>query len=117
MNKKIQVVIPFWLDEFIDSLTERADLNVSEFVRLHMCAGIISITESLYPEYKPGFSLSDFRGELGAGAVDEEDRERLSRAISKIYFEARKAAEFRLEKEKKGESNRGSGPKSSRIGA
>jgi hypothetical protein len=106
MNKRIQVVVPHWLDEYIGFLIEKYDLNTSELIRMYLCVGIITLTESLYPDFKSDIDFSDFRQDFQSRPMEDVDRERLFKAMSKIYFEARKAVEFRMTAEQKREKER-----------
>ncbi len=107
MNKRIQVVVPYWLDDYINFLIEKYDLNTSELIRIYLCVGIITLTESLYPDFKSDVNFSDFRREFQSRPMEDVERERLFKAMSKIYFEAIKAAEFRLAAEQNRAKERG----------
>ncbi len=96
MNKRIQVVVPHWIDDYINFLIEKYDFNISELIRIYLCVGIITVTESLYPEYKSDVDFSEFRSKFQSRPMEDVDRERLFKMMSKIYFEARKAVEFRF---------------------
>ena len=99
MKKKLQVVVPHWLEDYLNNLVVRYDLNISEVIRLQICFAILAMTEKLFPEYEMGFGPDQIT-ELPRTEPEDLDREQLMRSLSKIYFEARKAAEYRLSKEK-----------------
>lgn len=101
MLKRYQVLIPGWLEEYIENLVQTYDLSFSEIIRLQICFSILYLIPTLYPEYKPGLSVQEIfkqRKEFGQNKLPEDE---MHRTISKIYFEARKAIEYRLSKEKK----------------
>lgn len=98
MKKKFQVVVPDWLEDYLNFLVERYDLNISEVIRLEICFAILAMTEKLFPEYKSNLSTEKIT-ELPRTKTEDIEREQLMRILSKIYFEARKAAEYRLSKQ------------------
>ncbi len=99
MQKRYQVLIPDWLEEYIKWGVKKYGLSFSELIRLEICQAVIAYISHRYPEYKSGFTMKDFLkiiGQFEKGKLDPED---LDRIISKIYFEARKAIEYRFSKE------------------
>jgi len=101
--KKYQVFIPEWLDDYIKSVAENYDLSISEVLRLELCFGALCTVTSLYPEYKAEVSLNDFIENIKQHQKSELEREDLMRYLSMIYFETRKAIDYRY---KKGKSSR-----------
>jgi len=97
MSNKFQVVLPDWLEDYLMHLVDRYDLNISEVIRLEICFAVICMTERLFPEFEMGIT-PDTLTELPESKPDDIDREQLLRTLSKIYFEARKAVEYRLKK-------------------
>jgi hypothetical protein len=101
VQKRYQVLIPDWLEEYIKWGVKKFGLSFSELIRLEICHAVIFYISGRYPEYKPGFTMDEYlkgverfeEGKLGA--------EDLDKIISTIYFEARKAIEYRFSKEKK----------------
>ena len=94
MLKRYQVMLEDWQQEYVENLAETYDLAISEVIRLEVCAAIISSVSALYPDYKPGFDM----GEIVKEAVsygESASSEDFHKLVSKIYFEARKAAEYR----------------------
>lgn len=99
--KRYQVLLPDWLEDYIKHAAEKYDMSFSEVIRGELCFAILNIVPRDYPEFKPGITakeISDISLEYGKGKMD---REIVLKVMSKIYFEARKAAEYRLSKEKK----------------
>ena len=100
MNRKYQVILPDWLEDYIKFLVERYELNFSEVIRLQICYSILCLMEKIYPDFKPGLTVEDI-AMIPTDYPKEQDREELLRRLSKIYFETRKAVEYRFEQEKK----------------
>ncbi len=100
--KKYQVFIPEWLDDYIKHAAEYYDLSISEILRLELCFGALCAVTSLYSEYKPEISVNDFMENLRQHQKGKLEREDLLRLCSKVYFETRKAIEYRYKKEESG---------------
>ena len=100
MSNKFQVVLPDWMEDYLKHLVDRYDLNISEVIRLQICFAVMCMTEKLFPEFDAGLTPEAVTA-LPKADSDNIDREQLMRTLSKIYFEARKAVEYRLEKDKK----------------
>ncbi len=99
MQKRIQAVLPDWLEEYINFIADKYDISVSEAIRTQICLAIISLVTEVYPEYDSEFSAKDIYKSVGQFNSDTIDREQFLKLLSKTYFEARKAVEFRLKKE------------------
>ncbi len=99
MSNKFQVVLPDWLEDYLKHLVDRYDLNISEVIRLQICFAVMCMTEKLFPEYEMGIT-PDTLTDLPKANSEDLDREQLLRTLSKVYFEARKAVEYRLDKDK-----------------
>lgn len=100
MQKRYQVLIPSWLEEYIKWGVEKYGLSFSELIRLEICQAVIHYINGCYPEYKSGFSMKDYLKEVDRFEKGKMTKEDLDRVTSKIYFEARKAIEFRFSKER-----------------
>lgn len=98
--KKYQVFIPEWLDDYIKRVAENYDLSISEVLRLELCFGALCTVTSLYPEYKAEISVNDFIENIKRHRKVEIEREDVLRLLSRIYFETRKAIDYRYKKEK-----------------
>ena len=100
MLKRYQVLLDDWLADYIKLLAERYDLSFSEIIRVTLCYEFINMTHALYPKYRLALTKKEI-----ARRVKKINAHKLTRAehhmiLSKVYFEARKAIEFRLSKEK-----------------
>ncbi len=99
MLKRYQVLLPDWLEDNIKLFADRYDLSFSEVIRAKICVAILAAMPKVYPEYEPGLTLEEIMNMFtGTNAVKME-REEVHRMLSKIYFEARKAVEYRMVKE------------------
>ena len=97
--KKLQIMLPLWLADFIELIANEYDLSISEVARLQICYAIIARTHIVYKDYVPEMPLKEISKEI-TEFLDSEDREDFLRFLSEIYFEARKAVKFRLKIDK-----------------
>jgi hypothetical protein len=96
MLKRYQVLLPDWLENYITQIAELFDLSFSEMIRLEICFSILSSTKFLYPKYKMEITPKEIlESAQNKKEMTVEERHRL---FSKMYFETRKAAEYRLPK-------------------
>jgi hypothetical protein len=101
MLKRYQVLLPDWLEDYIKLLVDKYDLSFSEVIRTMICNWILASVPDLYPELKLGLKPKDIHEMVKAEAQENMEREDVHRMLSKIYFESRKAAEYRMDQEKK----------------
>jgi hypothetical protein len=101
MLKRYQVLLPDWLEDYLTILVDSYDLSFSEVIRIALCIEILTIVPLLYPEFKPGIDTKKIAKLVERKQKEEMDQDEIHRFMSKIYFEARKAVEYRMEKEKK----------------
>ena len=101
MLKRYQVLLPDWLEDYVKLLVDKYDLSFSEVIRTMLCNWILATVPSLYPELKLGLSPKDIHEMVKAEAQEDMNREDVHRMLSKIYFESRKAVEYRMAQEKK----------------
>jgi hypothetical protein len=99
--KRYQVLLPDWLEDYVKLLVNKYDLSFSEIIRTIMCNWIIASVPIIYPELKLGIMPEDIIEMVKAEAHINMESEGIHRTLSKIYFEARKAAEYRIAQEKK----------------
>jgi hypothetical protein len=100
VQKRYQVLIPDWLEEYIKWGVKKYGLSFSELIRLEICLAVISFICERYPDYQSNFSMKDFIAGVGKFEQGKMNQEDMEKAISTIYFEARKAIEYRFSKEK-----------------
>jgi hypothetical protein len=101
MLKRYQVLLPDWLEDYHKFLVDRYDLSFSEVLRIALCIEVLTIVPLLCPDYKPGITAEEISKLIKKKLDDKMDQDELHKFASKIYFEARKAVEHRLAKEKK----------------
>jgi hypothetical protein len=101
MLKRYQVLLPDWMEDYIKFLVERYDLSFSEIIRAQLCFSFLNTIIKLCPEYKPGITTENIVASVRLDVRDDLKREDLHKLFSKMYFETRKAVEYRLDKEKK----------------
>jgi len=101
MLKRYQVLLPEWLEDYVKLLVDKYDLSFSEVIRTVICNWILTTVPSLYPELKLGITIEEIHELIKAEAQLDMNREDVYRMLSKIYFESRKAAEYRLARDKK----------------
>ena len=102
MPKKFQVVLPDWLEDYIQHLVERYELNFSEILRLEICISILSLIQKLHPEFEPGVGLEEIAKFIQDYDPKKIERDQFLRFLSKMYFETRKAVEYRIEMDEAG---------------
>ncbi len=100
MLKKYQVLLYEWLEEHIKYLADRYGLSFSEMIRGQICISTLTAMGYLYPEYKPDITVSVILEKFKEQDKNVLTREDMQRALSKIYFETRKAIEYWKEREK-----------------
>lgn len=99
MLKKMQVMLPVWMTDHIERVSEIHELSVSEFMRIQLCFSIIAYTTIAFPQYKSDLPLKTICSKP-LQLLESDEREDYLRFLSEIYFEARKAVKFRAKNEK-----------------
>ena len=94
MLKRYQVLLNDWLAEHIKKVAERYDISFSETIRAALCYFYIGLIAKDYPKYKVKFEDVKKKATLKEGHYDKKAMEDFHKALSRIYFEARKAIEF-----------------------
>ena len=94
-----------WLVDYIKSIVEEYDLSFSEVVRLALCLEFIKLVAKRFPSYKPKVSDNDLLQFITEFESGNYSREKFHSFISKVYFEARKAAELRMNSAAKRKNN------------
>lgn len=101
MLKRYQVLLPDWLGNYLKYIVDKHDVSFSEAIRLEVCFSVLSSVTNLYPEYKPSMTPREILEFYKKDAQSGKNMVEMHRIMSNIYFEARKAAEYRLDKGKK----------------
>jgi len=96
MLEKFQVMLPGWLSDYIQFITDKYDIGFSETIRIDLCFAILCTIHKIYPEYKSDLSLGELEKILKKITHEPIEKKELDNIISRIYFETRKAVEYRL---------------------
>jgi hypothetical protein len=98
MLRRCQVLLEDWQLEYIKNVAQLYDFSFSEVLRICLSEGFMHVINALHPEYKPGITKKYFAQMAKKGVNSNTPLEEKHKFISKIYFEARKAVEYRLKK-------------------
>lgn len=98
MLKRYQVLLPDWLEDNIKYYIEKYGLSFSEGIRAELCSAILATVQLQFPEYKPGITIEEVISKLKKMNTKKVKKEEIKQLLSKIYFEARKASEYRHSK-------------------
>ena len=101
MLNTYQVLLPDWMEEYIKFMAKKYDMKISSEIRIHTALGIIYVVATLNPEHKVNLESKEFIGLTKKAAKGELEEGEVHQMMSKVLFEARKAVEYRLAKEKK----------------
>ena len=100
MLNRYQVLLPDWLENYIKYQAKTYDFSFSEIIRLQICLSTLQAMQYFYPEYKSNFVPEEIFSKEALNNPENIERNDILKNISKIYFETRKAIEYRMEKEK-----------------
>lgn len=100
-NKRYQVLLSDWMEDYMKFIAERYDMNFSSAIRVHMCLGMLYAISNVEPNYKIDVPKDELLKLSKKASKDDLQEEEIHQLLSKIIFETRKAVEFRLAKEKK----------------
>lgn len=100
MLKRYQVLLPDWMEDGIKHYVKKYKISFSEAIRAEICASILATVPKQFSEYKPDLTHEDMVTMIKKMTKEKMTREEVKRLLSRVYFEARKAAEYRLGKEK-----------------
>ena len=104
MLKRYQVLLPDWMEDNIKYYIEKYGLSFSEGIRAELCSAILATVQLQFPEYKPGITIEDVIDKLKKIHKKKVKKEEIKQLLSLVYFEARKASDYRHSKEKKQKS-------------
>ena len=106
MLKRYQVLLPDWMEDNINYYIDKYGLSFSEGIRAELCSAIIATVHLQFPEYKPDTTLEEIIDKLKKIRNRKMKKEEIKQILSKVYFEARKASEYRHSKENKQRQSR-----------
>jgi len=101
MLKRHQVLLTDWLTDYIKNLSKKYDVSFSEVIRVVLCLFFGEIISSFHPKYKFPFKKKEIVSTLNKIVNKKMSEEEIHRIISQVYFEARKAIEYRLNNDRK----------------
>lgn len=96
MQKRYQVLLPDWLEDYIKNISKSFDLSFSEVIRLELCFSILTLIRYYHPDYEVGISPEDVFDQIKSYSQGKLQAGEMQKTISDIYFEARKVVEYRL---------------------
>ena len=99
MLKRHQVLLADWQTDYIRHIAKKYDVSFSEVVRGALSIGFIHAISSVYPEYKNQLGKKEILEAVNKTANSTNEVE-VHKFLSSLYFEARKAAEHSLGKNK-----------------
>jgi len=106
MLKRCQVLLEEWQQDYIKNTAERYDQSFSEVLRIFLSQGFLYIIPLMHHEYKSTISGKELVRMTKKAANPNTSQEEEHKLISRLYFEARKAVEYRLSKVKKQKNNK-----------
>jgi hypothetical protein len=101
MLKRYQVLLPDWLEDYLKWGVKQYGLSFSEIIRLEICVSVLAMIEEMHSEYKPNLSIRDIMSMVRTFDKSKHTKEDINKFASRIYFETRKAIEYRTSKSKK----------------
>ena len=96
--KRFQILLPEWQEEYLRYISKKQNYSFSETVRIVLAEGILYMIPLLSPEYKTGTSKTKLAKILKEVAKLDSTKKQRNKFRSIIYFEARKAIDYRLSK-------------------
>lgn len=101
MQQRYQVLLPDWLEDYIIWGAKKYNFSFSELIRVEICLAVLATITEIFPQYKPELTLKQLSESMKKSVKGELEKEEADRLISKLYFETRKAVEYRLAQEAK----------------
>lgn len=100
MLKRYQVLLDDWMERYIKLIAEKYDISSSATIRVHLGLAILYVILVLHPEYKPDLLDKELRELSRKASKNELDEPEAHKMSSKIIFEAAKAVEYILSKQR-----------------
>lgn len=96
MLKRCQVLLLDWQEEYLKEAAKRHDLSFSEGVRIFLSTGMLQIITALHPQYEAKLNKKEINRAIRKATHHQTPRDEQYKLIARLYFEARKASEYRL---------------------
>jgi len=109
MLKRYQILLDDWLADYMKYRANTYGTSFSECVRVALCASYLLMVADQYPEYKPDIGFDDVNKLVKKFYTESHDIRKMDEALSKVYFEARKAVEYAWDKERNIDKNKSNG--------
>ncbi|MGD8538523.1 MAG: hypothetical protein PVI66_07380 [Candidatus Aminicenantes bacterium] len=101
MLKRYQVLLPDWLEDYLKWGVKKYKLSFSEIIRLEICFSVLAMIDELHPEYKANLTIKEIISAARSFEKSKLTKEDINKFASRVYFETRKAIEYRTSKAKK----------------
>ena len=101
MLKRHQVLLEDWQVEYVKNIAQSYAISLSEALRIIFSIGTISVVSTIHPEYKSGATKDKIKLAMKECASDKVPFDKKHSWVSALYFEGRKAAEYRITRLKK----------------
>jgi len=96
-----QVLLPRWLERPIKNRVKNLDVSISEILRIQVCISVMAFQRVLFPEYKFDIPLEEFLQSIKELTEKDDVKDEIREVYSDIYYETRKALDYREKKEKR----------------
>ena len=93
-----QVLLPKWLEQHVKSRAIRTDMSYSEVIRIQICVAIISFHKVQFPDYQSPMTVDYISSRIKKIDAKDISKEELQEFVSDLYYETRKALEYRYSK-------------------
>ena len=100
MLKREQILLTDWLSDWFRYAAKKYDLSFSELIRITLCLQIGEWVKKQFPKYNFDFSEQEMTKEFNKLLKGKHSAAHLHKHFSNLYYEARKATEFLITKEK-----------------
>ena len=100
MLRRYQVLLPDWLEDYLKWGVKKYKLSFSEIIRLEICFSVLAMIDELHPEYKANVTMKDIISATRTFEKSNLTKEEINKFASRVYFETRKAIEYRTSKVK-----------------
>lgn len=104
--KSYQVLLPRWLERPVKKRVDQLNVSFSEVLRVQVCLAVLALQKVMHPDYKPDMELEDFLNKIKSFLDENHEKNEILELYSDIYYETRKALEYREKQERKAKKNK-----------
>ena len=101
MLKRYQILLNDWQADYLKFVSENYDISFSESIRVLVCVAALHSIAEIFPEYKPKVTIKNVAKKIRKMQGGKLNEEEFHKMMSGLYFESRKAMEFRMNLSKK----------------